>query len=355
MRKSIHCFWCFALFLVIFMYYGCTKSTSSSGGTYTGWAVGQSFNGYATLLYTQNDGFSWIRQQIPNLAPAVNLNDISVLNSLDAWCVGGVVNGYGLILNTVDGGVNWSRVGSQLQIPNAELMAVHVFDQQTIWITGKSNRILYTTDKAVTWHNFKIDSLVPVNYTSFTASGSKNLWISGEPVNKSHHDSVAVIMHSSDGGVTWSQQWLPDSLQGVVHSIFALDDSTLYAAADGFILKSFNGGQSWFSTFSLLNKRLNAVYAEDINNVWAVGNNDALYHTKNAGLAWDTIKPQVTGNNLLGVTANGAAQKVWIVGSNANNVGKGIILYSNNDGVTWFIEDYPVDAGLNKVAFAPGQ
>lgn len=351
MRKSCHLFLFIPLLLVMILNYGCSKSDSSSTGSHAGWAVGGTDSGYGTILNTQNDGFSWQRQQIPTLAPDVNINDINALNSQEAWAVGGVVNGYGLILSTLDGGITWNRVGILDQIPNIELLAVYVVDKQSIWVTGKNNRILNTADQGLTWRILKLDSLSRLNFTSITASGIKNLWITGEPVSKNPNDSIAVIIHSTDGGVTWYNQGLQDTLPGVIHNIFAVDDSTLYAAADGYIYKTLNGGMKWNITFTNQNKRINAVCAEDINDIWAVGNNDAIYHSTNGGLHWDTLKPQETGNNLLGITANGIAQKVWIVGARTTGPGKGIILYTNNDGQTWFLEDFPVETGLFKISF----
>lgn len=352
MRKPCHLFLWIPLLFFVLLNNGCSKSDSGSTGTYTGWAVGQVYNGYGTILNTQNDGFSWLRQVIPSLDPDVNINDINALDSQEAWVVGGVVNGFGLILRTLDGGLNWDRVGTLDQIPNVELMAVYVVDKQTIWVAGKNNRILYTADQGMTWRSFKLDSIFQINFTSITVSGTKNLWITGEPITKNPNDSIAVIMHSPDGGVTWSTQGLQDTLPGKIHNIFAVDDSTLYAAADGFVYKTTNGGLKWYITFSNQNKRINAVCAEDINDIWAIGNNDGLFHSTNGGVHWDTIKPQIKGNNLLGMTANGSAQKVWIVGANTAGIGKGIILYTNNDGQSWFLEDYPVETGLYKISFA---
>jgi photosystem II stability/assembly factor-like uncharacterized protein len=351
MRKPCCLFLLIPLFFVLILNHGCSKSDPPSEGNYSGWAAGQAVNGYGTIVNTQNDGFSWSRQQIPTLAPDVNMNDIHAFDSQTAYSVGEVVNGYGLILRTLNGGITWERVGTISQIPNVELMAVYVIDLQNIWVAGKSNRVLYTTDQGMNWNSLKLDTIAQINFTSITISGKTNIWISGEPVSRNPDDSVAVIMHSADGGITWVMQGLQDTLPGMVHNIFAVDDSNLYAAAEGFIYKSSNGGSKWSITFAKQNKRINAVCAEDINDIWAVGNNDAIYHSTNGGLHWDTITPQVRGNHLLGVTANGAAQKVWIVGSNSAGIGKGIILYTNNDGETWFLEDYPADAGLNKISF----
>src|ERR1039457_830918 len=140
MRKTCHLISFISLLFAVIINTGCTKTDTVSTGNYTGWAVGQAYTGYGSILNTQNDGFSWTRQQVSSLAPDVNINDIKALNSQTAWAVGGVVNGYGLIMSTLDGGLNWSRAGSLMQIPNVELMAVYVINQQKIWVAGKSNR-----------------------------------------------------------------------------------------------------------------------------------------------------------------------------------------------------------------------
>ena len=137
MRKPFNLFMLIPLTFVLLLNNGCSKSDSPSDGTFTGWAVGQANSGYGTLITTQNDGFSWMRQQIQSLAPDVNINDISAFDSKTAYAVGEVVSGYGLILRTLDGGISWERVGVMGQIPNVALMAVYVIDLQNIWVAGK--------------------------------------------------------------------------------------------------------------------------------------------------------------------------------------------------------------------------
>ncbi len=329
----------------------CTKNNeTTSNSDYTGWVAGEVSGGYGTILNTQNNGMAWYRQGSPQLAPNIGISDVYMVGELEVWAVGGVQNGYGLILHTSDGGINWSRVGTKTQIPNIELKAVHAIDVNTIWISGNNNTVLNSTDKGVTWRVFRLDTLKQVSFNSISSSGTNSLWITGEPVSKLDSNTMATIFHSSDGGTTWYAQGIQDSLTGSVHNIFSIDDANILAASDGYIYKSINGGTAWTRSMIVPGKRFNGVCAEDVNSLWAISDNDGIFHSLDGGLHWDTITPQLTGYNFKGI-ASKSGGKIWVVGAPSTGTGKGIILYTKNAGETWFIQSFPTDQGLNKVSF----
>jgi photosystem II stability/assembly factor-like uncharacterized protein len=346
---SVHPFRAFIFCLMIILF-GCTKNETTVNQSYTGWAVGGVSGGYGTIINSQNDGMAWNRQANSSLVPDAFFMDVNMVSTQQVWAVGSVMNGYGLIMLTTDGGLNWIRKGSSATIPNVQFNAVCAIDANTVWVAGSGNYILSSQDNGTNWIVAKLDTAFNTNFTSITKSGTNNIWVTGEPVTAFTADTLPMIFHSSDAGVHWTRQGAGDNLTGTIHNIFAVDDSTLYAAADNFVYKSSNGGRHWSTVFALPGQRLNAVCAEDVNNVWAVGNNDAIFHSKNSGLQWDTIHPQLTGNHLTGITCK-PSQKVWIVGAPVTGTGKGILLYTNNDGETWFIPSFPSDAGLAKISF----
>ncbi|MCX6249961.1 MAG: YCF48-related protein [Bacteroidetes bacterium] len=351
MRKPLTLILLLLISSSLLFFTGCSKTTPVADQTYTGWAVGPVYNGFGTIINTQNDGMSWLRQLTPGIASDVSITDISVLNSVEAWAVGDVLYGFGLILHTTDGGISWSRSGNEIQIPNSGLLCIKAINQQKIWVAGKNSTLLYSSDEGSTWTRYVIDTAIHVNYTSIAVVEDQNIWVSGEPLTRIDSTSSVVIFHSADAGQTWQRQGLQSGLSGIVHNIFAVDDSTLFAAAEGYIYGTIDAGVTWHIIFVLNGKKINAVSAQDVNNVWAVGDYDAIYHSKNGGASWDTITPMIHGHHFLGVTTK-PTQKIWIVGSSTTGIGKGTILYSNNDGKTWFIEDYPVDIGLTKIAFS---
>ena len=52
------------------------------------------------------------------------------------WVVGNSIDGYGTILRTTDGGNTWERQGSTDDVPNVHLLGVSAVDANTTWVIG---------------------------------------------------------------------------------------------------------------------------------------------------------------------------------------------------------------------------
>lgn len=70
----------------------------------SGWAVGDSVDGYGTIIHTRDRGKNWVRQGNQEMIPDVPLGDVTAIDQENAWVVGQNSDGYATILRTMDGG-----------------------------------------------------------------------------------------------------------------------------------------------------------------------------------------------------------------------------------------------------------
>ncbi len=235
----------------------------------TGWVVGHG----GTILKTTNGGDVWIQQ---NSNTSTDLICVFFLNDQVGW-----VGGYnGIILMTTNGGDNWEL--NQLGFGSENVFELYFTDVQTgIVLIGNTvpyyySYILKTTNGGSTW-NLE-DEFYGEAYLDLFGLGS-NDWVVG----------TGVSAYSLDSGNNWNfvypntDQWLYD--------VYFYNNTTGWAVggndASEIILKSENGGASWqILRESFQYKRLHGVHFVNPNVGWTVGQNGIILRTTNGGLSW---------------------------------------------------------------------
>ena len=236
-----------------------------------GWAVGvphwdQTKKGYeSTIIKTVDGGESWIAQEA---SVGETLRGVCFVDANNGWVVG--TNG--TILHTNDGGDNWRR---QTVDKNDEFRGVVFVDANHGWATSIRpvhydwlgdpddwrGSIWYTSDGGETWRQQTIpgDSSI-LNRIKFI--DSENGWVVGTKFieNDPWPQHVGVVYHTSDGGLTWQEQYCPE-----------LD--IVFTGVD-FI---------------------------DVNHGWVVGfkgnsgvEGGTVFHTTDGGLTWERQEPSNT-------------------------------------------------------------
>jgi photosystem II stability/assembly factor-like uncharacterized protein len=337
--------------ILLFIVLSCKDSEPIDDQQYKGWVVGPAESGYGTILSTSNDGMTWTRQGSQSQASGVDLYDIHSLDQNNVWAAGGIFQGYGLILHSSDGGVNWFRQGTAAQIPNVRIYTIRAIDSRNIWAAGENNEILNSKDGGITWAAVNVPSLPASVIYALTSYGTKSIWAVGATPDTAYAGTIGLILYSSDAGATWTRQGINDMFPRKFLDVSAGNDSIVFIAGMNSIYKTVNGGTIWQKILYFNNRNINGICAADVENVWAVGDRDGIFQTRNGGVTWDTIHPSLTGFQLMGVTV-ADVNRIWIVGMPASGSGKGTIIYSRNAGDTWFIENFPVDAGFRRVSFA---
>ncbi len=183
----------------------------------TGWVSGKNLDDNQAIIGKSTDnGTTWIQSVIP-VVNFGNLNSIYFTDELTGWAVGtGDNTGFGKIIKTTDGGSNWSELPSSI---SGNVKDVYFNDQNNGWICTDAGKIL----------------------------------------------------HSMDGGITWSIQY---SNSFSVNAIKFCNEKIGWATGDnGLMLRTIDGGANWVTEDCGTNNNLNSIYAAFSNLIWVCGDN----------------------------------------------------------------------------------
>ena len=169
------------------------------------WATGDNDSGYPVILHTTNGGRTWERQgTAATLGGEPNAVVVSAVNARTAWVVGQ----HGLVANTTDGGASW-----HVQVPPSggpDNNAVCGINPNTAWIATDYNTVYRTANGGTTWNRESLTGQVLGNYylLGVSAQGRDTAWVVGtnipDPI-----PTKGIILHTTDGGVTWHIQTPP--------------------------------------------------------------------------------------------------------------------------------------------------
>jgi len=247
-----------------------------------GWIVGVNKDWEPTdssiILHTTDGGISWLQQT--TFVGTMLLFDLFFADENNGWAVGAEYSGDGdgVILRTTDGGVNW--ITSIIQPMTGWFHSVYFIDSKTGWACGSHDGLIVkTTNGGISWFNQLYSSYKGYRYIYF--SDENNGWaLSGDE-----------LIHSTDGGNHWAVQ-IPYNSTNSFSSIKFFDSNNgLIISNDSYdqnsrILKTSNGGATWYSMYVGSHRRLNEFYFENNNLGWIVGDNGTILHTTNGGISF---------------------------------------------------------------------
>ena len=170
-----------------------------SRGSGIGWIVGSDGN----ILYTPDNGKTWVRQQSGVRDEA--LNAVTCVDNRRCWVVG-----QDSVLRTTDAGLHWQKL-TNISAEGSTLQAVSFVDAQTGWIAVHENEVLHTSDGGATWQVQKvgadvaaIDFLEDVQFVD-RQTGYVAGW--------------GGVARTIDGGKTWQTVLRGSEIQGNGHFI----------------------------------------------------------------------------------------------------------------------------------------
>ncbi|MBM3323412.1 hypothetical protein FJY69_08055 [candidate division WOR-3 bacterium] len=188
----------------------------------SGWACGSQ----GTMRVTGNGGASWAAQA---LGTTNYCEDVFMLTSKIGWAAGGYGGGNAFIRYTTDGGANW-----QTQNPggSAHVNRLFFLDAQNGWAGSYSGGVQRTTNGGQTWsivgsvpHTY-LDALVFISeQTGWLAAGNRSGSSPGE-------DGRGFIYKTTNGGITWQQEYASAWPRGWVSDIGRQQDGTLWACGN---------------------------------------------------------------------------------------------------------------------------
>lgn len=337
---------------------------SEAASNYAGWAVGFSWDGYGTILRSTDSGETWTRQGSSEASRSdfiadVNLADVFAVDSHTAWVVGSPDGNFATIYHTTDGGSTWQRKGSTTDVPNVDLAKVIAHGDKKVWAVGwrelpkRTSVILHSNDGGTTWTN-----QIPAEYENTALQGvytpdGTNVWVTGANKN-----GYALILKSINAGQNWTRQSGGD-VANADHllGISAVDENTAWTVGgikDGYIaLHTTDGGTTWVHQTDVDGLYdANEVYAVNASVVWAACDH-SVYWSTNGGENWDdsTNHGQSLGPYTLGISAV-SSQEAW-----AARGGLGGSIYHTTDGGSTWTELNKLDNDqlppLSAISFAP--
>ncbi len=247
-----------------------------------GWVVGDS----GIVLHTANGGGDWEYQASPT---SHVLRSVAFVDASYGFAVGDT----GTIIATTNGGVNWTnQTSNTIQM----LRSVSFVNASRGWAVGDSGMILCTSDGGENW--LPQTSGTPYALNSVCFVDVNNGWVVGGyfvyPDTSNIH---SIILHSSDGGISWISQnsGTISPLYGVtfvdpnrgwgVGSYYVLPDSLTSFCA---ILNTINGGITWNIQYGgIATNSVVGVTSLDFNHIWIVDRFANFGYTNNGGVTWN--------------------------------------------------------------------
>jgi photosystem II stability/assembly factor-like uncharacterized protein len=94
-----------------------------------------------------------------------------------------------------------------------------------------------------------------------------------------------VILHTSNGGVKWFQQYNSNDISKQLRTVYFVDSLNGWAAGENLFLKTTNGGTNWESINSQSSNSFNCLYFLNKNVGWA-GKGGGIKKTTDSGISW---------------------------------------------------------------------
>jgi len=311
--------------------------------------VGASASSDLIILHTSN-GVDWESQASSLSVPGADLSSVSVVDENTVWVAGGFSMGYGVVLRTTDGGNSWQRLGSPASIPEV-ILGISAVSRDAAWIVGDNNAVYRTADGGITWHDVSDPAHSSCVWQNVLATDFSSAWLSGADIPDGR------ILHTEDGGMTWTSHAESLIVDYPMISITAWDDDNIWAVGHGFtILRTTDGGATWVNTTPESHQGspndANGITLLSENEAWVVLDYGNIWKTGDGGVTWtvQSIPPDVSGYFLLRICATDP-QTAWVSGGTAyGSTQEGVILHTTDGGGSWTRLDngtYPVLWGID--------
>ncbi len=307
-----------------------------------GWVVGsQTFDishWGQVILHTQDGGLTWETQyeQGPDfeglgkggLFSTHRLADVQFVDAQNGWAVGSSENFYrenkwehhGAILHTTDGGLTWQEQSNEslYNDRDREFFAVDFINSQNGWalaaryFPSPNVHLAHTSDGGTNWQwvDTDVEGTLAIGYAFVQGdvffSDPQHGWAIG---------GNGTIIHTADGGATWTQQVLAcgyPSCSIPVYAVEILDSQTGWIAGVD-LYHTSNGGVEWLPQEIDLPEAIRDMQFVDAQSGWLAGDRGVLLRTTDGGATWERIE---TGE---GIDLNGlyfvSPDQGWIVGN----------------------------------------
>jgi photosystem II stability/assembly factor-like uncharacterized protein len=282
----------------------CVFSTKLTGWITAVQFASDSMPGFNRFYKTTDGGAFWTLER-----DFVNRN-VSYPFSSDSLHFWASVSGVGLVF-TSDGGATWdsSHVEPWFDVIGGNL---HFFDSLEGF--ARADRLMHTVDGGHTWSgDYSTDTLWAPSSDMFDFIDRRRGWVAGgHPIIL----DAGAISATTDSGRTWSMRaqtsWIVgldmvDSLVGYAVSYNPFGPGSVYSTTDGwstFAMTTIPGASGY-----------NAIGFLDALHGWFVGNSGQIWYTSDGGLNWTLQESGVTVNLVRIIILHGQ-NTVYVIGEN---------------------------------------
>ena len=336
-----------------------------------GWAVGNSVavtpehdsgeGGESLIIHTNDGGNTWHRQNSGVFGRP--LRKVYFRSALEGWAIGEE----GVLIHTTDGGKTWESIETFTKNNLNDLF----IREKTGWIVGDWGTLLKTNDSGQTFIEINGGVFGRKSLKSICFVNETHGWIvTYSPPTSTAEKNAGYIYQTTDGGVTWTEQF---AAEAALFSVHFIDNQIGWVVGDRrSVFTTSNGGETWQFVTDGSNQRHKTTYGQpeylgneplhtftlydvefiDDQNGWIVGDLGVILHTSSGGKGkWKHQRGGPRFHNsadavLLGVDFVNR-QLGWVVGEN------GTILHTRNGGVTWESQSSPSHLLVGVCAVSP--
>ncbi len=266
----------------------------------------------------------------PEITFSEDLNALYFIDGREGWAVGD----QGSLVHTNNGGATWQLrdIGTR-----RDLHDITFVDSNNGWIVGEGGMIMRTASAGLGW--VKQESQTPETLNSVKFLNLHTGWAVGEN---------GTILFTTNGGLLWTPQ--PGGESHRLNDVYFRDINTGWIVGDrGLVMFTQEGslGGFWRLQISGTSRNLNAIQWNG-KNAFAVGAEGVMIKTGRGALGgsgqWISLPPTVTLGSISNVFFMDPSRG-WVVSRG------GVILYTDNGGLSWMDRSPASPSPLNAVYF----
>ncbi len=292
----------------------------------TAWAVGYSLT-QGFILKTTDGGANWVKQKsVSGIWPAQPFSSISVVDASTAWA-----SGDRNVYKTTDGGTNWNAVYTSEALIEG-IPDIGAVDEYNAWaITTDAllnSNIMRTTDGGGTWAVLYTQTVLQGVLSRVSAVDNFNAWVAGGALTNGTVSVSGTVLKTNSMGLLWEN--VTPSGAPLLMNVQALDASDVWVSGSGVIMHSTDGGATWTTPYTSSGTDFWGLSATGDGIVWASGKTPVLptgakiVKTTNNGSTWTSVYSNTLLRHLFCV-ASVDASKAWAGGGNSTSTGADIL------------------------------
>jgi photosystem II stability/assembly factor-like uncharacterized protein len=219
--------------------------------------------------------------------------------------IAGTVSGF--VYRSADRGETWNDISANVQDTGANQKRIcglahygNIF-YGVGWWGGTTARFYKSTDAGITWTTTYLDTNLASGLVDITFLTATNGFITGCHLYNNGSNRESIVLHTLDGGITWTKVFSDTIIGGRIWKIQFLDSAFGVGSIEPMypdtvaMIKTLDGGNTW----QLISVgHVNAwTYGSGTQGVgflnrqkgWLGGYYNGMFETNDGGLTWDTI------------------------------------------------------------------